>query len=112
MVSPRNSLMSSKRTVTIRMAGPVLYVPGAGNTWTFRNVRNVRRIKSIKHDPAAVIIGGDIWYMPLVIANDGQGNTRVVQMFLWTSGAAWAEAGGVDLSAVNYIVTLELAEGV
>lgn len=104
--------MSSKRTVTISMVGPNPYVPGVGNTWTFRNVRNVRRIKSIKHDPAAVMGGGDIWYMPLVIANDGQGNTRVVQMFLWTSGAAWAEAGAVDLSTTNYIVALELAEGI
>lgn len=111
MPSNRNPLTEGKRAVTMRMAGPTLYAVG-GTTWTFREARNIRRIISIEDDVPAALGGGDPWYVPMVVANDGQGNTRTVQIFTFALGGVWAEVGAVDLSTRNFIVKAELAEGV
>lgn len=113
MPSNRNPLTEGKRTVTMRMVGPSSYATG-GNTWTFREGRNIRRIVKIEEDPAAAKAGANVRYVPMVIANDGQGNTRLIQVFTHTyNTGAWAELGnGTNISAVNFIATGELAEGV
>lgn len=115
MVDTRNPNTEGK-FVTMVMVGPASYTLGAhGNTWTFREVRNIRRIVDIRHDPAAALAGGAFTYWPIVIVNDGQGNTRFVEIFRLTHGTpcVWAEVPNLtDLSAVNFKVEVELAEGV
>lgn len=114
MVDTRNSNTEGK-FVTIVMVGPASYTLGAhGNTWTFREVRNIRRVVDIRHDPAAALAGGVFTYWPVVIVNDGQGNTRFVEIFRLTHNTgAWAEVPNLtDLSTTNFKAEVELAEGV
>lgn len=112
MPGQRNPLTDGKRIVTMRLAGPVLYATG-GNTWTFSVARNVRRVLKLVEDLSAAKSGTTPLYTPIVVASDGQGNTRTVQVLsLPYNTMTWAELGAVNISSINFIATLELAEGV
>lgn len=112
MASNRNPTAEGKRVVTTRVNFTGNYA-GGGVTFTFREVRNIRRVLDMREDPAAVKIGGTVHYVPLVIVSDGQGNTRLVQLFTLTFNTMeWAELGVVAITAINFVADLELAEGV
>lgn len=112
MVSNRNPTAEGKRVVTTRVNYTGNYAVG-GVTFTFREARNIRRVLDMREDPSAIKGAGSVHYIPLVIVSDGQGNTRLVQLYSLTFNTmAWAELGVVAITAINFVADLELAEGV
>jgi hypothetical protein len=97
----RNPLTQSRKYVTYRLAGPASYSTG-GDTWTFANVRNLRRVVQIVHDD-----GTTPAYEAYALNNNGAGNQRTV----FVTGVNGIQTGaGTDLSGENFIATLELGE--
>jgi hypothetical protein len=89
------------KVVTTRIAGPNPYKKTTGDTWTFSEFKNVRRVLGIVHDAATPA------YKAIPMGNDsGAGNTRVVRVY----GLDGTELDGNNLSAVYFVCTLELAE--
>lgn len=121
MPGQRNPLTEGTRYVTQRatfgtLTGGTTYSTG-GDTWTFNEVRNIRRIESIVHDITS-LGAGEILYRPVVLVNDGQGNSRTVQLVQLlidtpvTNPAVESEVtNGTTLTTVPFIAVLELAEG-
>ena len=90
----------SAKIVTTRIAGPSTYTKTSGNTWTFSEFRNVRRVLSIVHDASPPA------YKAIPHSNNGAGNTRVVRVFTLPG----VELDGDNISGEYFVCTLELAE--
>jgi hypothetical protein len=95
------SSLKPAKIVSTRIAGPADYTTG-GDTWTFGEFRNVRRVVNIIHDDVDTPA-----YEAIALVNNGAGGTRKVMVY----GLNGTQIGlHTDLHLEYFICTLELAE--
>lgn len=95
--------------MTIRFAGNSSQAAG-GTAYTFSAARNIRRIVDIEQDQASFTTGGSL-YRPVVLSNDGQSNIRTLVMVILDFDTMVESITSGNLSGINFVATLELAEG-
>lgn len=110
MPGQRNPLREGTRFVTQRFAGSGTQA-AAGTAYTFSAVRNIRRIVKVQQDLATAFAAGGDMYRVVVLSNDGQSNIRTLVIIGLDYDTMAESAASGNLSAINFIATMELAEG-
>lgn len=110
MPGQRNPLTEGTRFVTQRFAGSAAQ-SASGTAYTFSAVRNIRRIVRIQQDLAAAFASGGDMYRVVVLSNDAQSNIRTLVILNLDYDTMAESAASGNLSAINFVATLELAEG-